>query len=64
MLTFVLMAVGGLNWGLVALFDFNLVSFLLGNWPTLEKLAYVLVGFSAVYELAIHKKICSHCGKM
>lgn len=61
MLAFLLMAVGGLNWGLVALFDFNLVSTIFGSWPVLEKLVYVLVGVSAVYILATHKRDCKVC---
>lgn len=45
---FILVIVGGLNWGLVA-FDFNLVTFLVGNWPQVEKAVYVLVALSAVF---------------
>lgn len=52
---FVLVLVGALNWGLVALLNYNLVSLLLGSWPTLEKLTYILVGASAVYVGATHK---------
>ncbi|MCL5774882.1 MAG: DUF378 domain-containing protein, partial [Patescibacteria group bacterium] len=39
-----------MNWGLVA-FKFNLVSTLVGKWPTVEMLVYLLVGLSALYEL-------------
>ena len=46
----VLLIVGGLNWGLVGLFGFDLVEFLLGAVPFLQKLVYVLVGLAAVYE--------------
>jgi uncharacterized membrane protein YuzA (DUF378 family) len=52
-LTFLLMAVGALNWGLVGLFDFNLVNTVLGSMPMLEKLVYILVGLSGAYELAM-----------
>ncbi|MBX4200821.1 DUF378 domain-containing protein [Candidatus Parcubacteria bacterium] len=45
----VLLVVGGLNWGLVGLFQWNLVDALLGMWPMLARLVYVLVGLSAVY---------------
>lgn len=54
-LAFVLVVVGGLNWGLVGLFQFNLVSSLFGTVPTLETLTYVLVGLSAVYMLVTYK---------
>ncbi len=64
---FVLLAVGGLNWGLVGLGDFfggnwNVVNMILGSWPVVEALVYVLVGLSAVYEIATHKANCRACG--
>lgn len=62
MVTFLLSMVGALNWGLMGLLDFNLVNVLLGSWPTVEKLVYVLVGVSAVYVLATHKEDCKICG--
>lgn len=62
MVTFSLMVVGALNWGLVALLNFNLVNTLLGGWPGVEKLVYILVGASAVYEFVMHKEICKLCG--
>ena len=45
----VLVIVGGLNWGLVGLFQFDLVRALLGSIPLLQNAVYVLVGISAVY---------------
>ena len=60
MVTFILLVVGGLNWGLDAL-GYNLVYMILGSWPMLEKLVYILVGLSAVYEIISHKKNCRHC---
>lgn len=62
MIAFILVIVGGLNWGLTA-FGFNLVNVILGSWPMLEKLVYLLVGVSAVYEVVSHKKMCKECGK-
>lgn len=62
-LAYTLLWVGGLNWGLVGLFDFNLVEALLGNWPGLVMLVYVLVGLSTVYIVATHKSYCSVCGE-
>ena len=62
MVTFILVVVGALNWGLVGLLNFNLVNALLGAWPTVEKLVYLLVGVSAVYHLATHMKYCKYCG--
>ncbi len=59
-ITFILLVVGGLNWGLSAL-GFNIVSMLIGSWPMVEKVVYLLVGASAVFELVSHKKNCSMC---
>ena len=61
MVTFTLLIVGGLNWGLWALFNFNLVNTVLGARPSLEKLVYVLVGASAVYVAATHMTDCKMC---
>jgi uncharacterized membrane protein YuzA (DUF378 family) len=46
-----LVAIGALNWGLVGLLNINLVNWLLGSWPTLERAAYILVGIAGVYKL-------------
>lgn len=62
-LTFVLLVVGGLNWGLVGLFNFNLVSLIFGSVPALEKLVYILVGLSALYLAFTHKSDCKNCAK-
>ena len=61
MVAFVLLVVGGLNWGLVGLFDYNLVMKLLGSMPAVETVVYVLVGLSAVFEAVTHKKNCKRC---
>lgn len=47
----VLVIVGGLNWGLVGLFGFDLVEAILGSIPVLQKIVYVLVGLAAVYMI-------------
>ncbi len=60
MLAFVLLVVGGLNWGLMA-FDFNLVSMLVGTWPAVEMIVYILVGLSAVYFAVTHMGDCKMC---
>lgn len=66
MVAWILVMVGALNWGLVGLGGFmggnwNLVNLILGSWPMLEWLVYVLVGASAVYEIVSHKKMCKAC---
>lgn len=44
-----LVIIGGLNWGLVGLFDYNLVSMIFGDMSTLSRVVYDLVGLSAVW---------------
>ncbi len=63
MASYMLLWIGGLNWGLVGLFKYNLVNSLFGSMPALEMLVYVLVGAAAVYTLATHKNYCMHCGE-
>jgi uncharacterized membrane protein YuzA (DUF378 family) len=52
-ITLILVIVGGLNWGLVGLADFNLVSALFGDMSTLSRIVYVLVGLSAVWQIVL-----------
>ena len=63
---FALVIVGGLNWGLVALgyymgSNWNIMNLLLGSYPAVENLVYLLVGLSAISLLVSHKKDCRHC---
>lgn len=57
---FILLIVGGLNWGLEAL-GYNVVYMLLGSWPMVERVVYLLVGAAAVYEAVTHKSYCRNC---
>ena len=50
-ITLLLLIVGGLNWGLVGLFDFDLVAALFGEMSMLSRIVYALVGASALYQL-------------
>ena len=47
----ILLIIGGINWGLVGVFDFNLVSALFGDASFLTRLIYDLVGLSGVYMI-------------
>ena len=64
LLAYLLVIVGALNWGLVGLFNFNLVNAVVGSWPSVESLVYVLVGASAVYEVLTHGGNCKTCMSM
>lgn len=45
----VLVVVGALNWGLIGIFDWNLVSWLFAFSAVVERVVYILVGLAAVY---------------
>ena len=53
----VLVIVGGLNWGLVGAFNFDLVAFIFGAMSMLSKIVYVLVGLAALYMVYISTKL-------
>jgi len=53
----ILIIVGGLNWGLVGLFDFNLVSAIFGVDTWLTDLIYILVGIAAIYGFYLLRPI-------
>lgn len=53
----VLIIVGGINWGLVGLFDFNLVAAIFGADSVLTNLVYILVGIAALYALVLLRKV-------
>ena len=46
-----LLIVGGLNWGLVGLFDFDLVAAIFGEMSLLSRIVYTLVGAAALVQL-------------
>lgn len=59
----ILLIIGGLNWGLIGLGgfvgkDLNVVNMLLGSWPTVEWVVYLLVGVAAIWKLVVWAKCC------
>ena len=49
----ILLVVGGLNWGLVGLFNLDVVATIFGGTAALgSKVVYILVGIAAIYKLA------------
>ncbi len=49
---FVLLVVGGVNWGLISVNpSWDVVNLLLGSWPMVVRVVYGLVGLSALYSL-------------
>lgn len=50
-IAFLLVIIGALNWGLVGLFNLDLVALLFGAGSLLSRIVYILVGASAVYAI-------------
>jgi uncharacterized membrane protein YuzA (DUF378 family) len=50
-LALILVVVGGLNWGLVGLFNFDLVAAIFGAGSTLSRIVYILVALAALYMI-------------
>ncbi|HEX9007973.1 MAG TPA: DUF378 domain-containing protein [Patescibacteria group bacterium] len=59
-----LVLIGAINWGLVGLFNFNLVTAIFGSVPMVEQWIYILVGLSGLWILFTHKSYCMYCGEM
>ena len=59
--SFILVIIGGLNWLLVALFNWDLGMIFGTPNNAIAKIIYILVGLSAVYLIFSHKKDCKHC---
>ena len=52
-----LLMVGGLNWGLVGFFNFDLVGTIFGNMSFLSRAVYAIVGICALYQAMQWKSI-------
>ena len=57
--SFILLFVGGLNWGLVGIGVGDVVTRFLGD--SIAQIVFVLVGLAALLELVTHKKSCKAC---
>jgi uncharacterized membrane protein YuzA (DUF378 family) len=47
----VLLVIGGFNWGLIGLFNFDLVAFIFGHFSVLSRLVYIIISVAAVYGI-------------
>ncbi len=62
-ITFLLLVIGGLNWGALALFGWEIGELFGGMDMAASKAIYILVGLAAVYEAVRHIGMCKECGK-
>jgi uncharacterized protein len=59
LVTLFLVIVGGLNWGLVGLFNFDLVAAIFGAGSILTRAVYTLVAASALWQIVPFATACS-----
>lgn len=57
LIALIIVIIGGLNWGLVGLFSFDLVAAIFGAMSIVSRIVYTLVGVSAVYLAIIIPKL-------
>ena len=58
-LAYALVVVGGINWGLVGFFNYNLVDSIFGEDSALSRVIYAVVGLSALYLIYAYSKLNS-----
>ena len=58
----ILVVIGGLNWGLVGLFNFDLVAAIFGEMSVLSRIVYTIVGLAALYDIVAIKVIWQRWG--
>ncbi len=60
LITFILVVIGALNWGLVGAFNFDLVAALLGDMTIASRVVYGLVGLAGLYMLIVRPGLRTH----
>jgi hypothetical protein len=53
MIAFILVVIGALNWGLIGIFNFDIVGFIFGTMSVLARIIYALVGLSGIYMIVM-----------
>lgn len=57
-ITFVLVLIGALNWGLVGAFGIDLVALIFGDMSLFARIIYILVGISAIiYAITAYRDL-------
>ena len=62
-IAFVLLVIGGLNWGLVGIFNFDLVAWVFGAGSIVARIVYILVAVSALWLIFAENCRCKECSK-
>ena len=56
LISLILIVIGALNWGLIGLFNFDLVAALFGTMSMISRIVYSLVGIAGLYALSFFMK--------
>ena len=56
-----LLIIGGLNWGLIGFFGFDLVAALFGDMSGFSRVVYALVGLAGLYSILFYKRLTMDC---
>ena len=59
-ISYILVIIGAINWGLVGIFDFDLVAEIFGEMTIFTRIIYDLVGIGAIILLLTHRSIYHH----
>ena len=62
-ITYSIVLIGALNWGLVGAFSFDLISFLFGEMSTVSRIIYTIVGLCAIGYLVLSIKDNMECSE-
>ena len=52
----ILLLIGGLNWGLIGIFEWNFIATVFGYTSVLTRTIYALAGVAAVYRILVWAK--------
>ncbi|MBI2175338.1 MAG: DUF378 domain-containing protein [Parcubacteria group bacterium] len=60
-IVFILLVIGGLNWGVLAVSGWEVGAIFGGMGAAISRVIYILVGLAAVVELFTHRAHCTDC---
>lgn len=63
MMTFTLLIIGGINWGLIGLLNWDVIQMIFSGYPVFEMIVYIAIGLSAIYIATTHVGDCLICNK-
>jgi len=52
-----LIVIGAINWGLIGLFNFNLVTYIFGDMEAISRLVFALVGIAGLWSLTFFGRL-------